>query len=103
KRIVATDLAEIRHYLDYVTVANDQASWLAALEQSLGTADQMEAQRLIEFGRRNSWDHRLAQTKALIDPLFPKASIIIVTYNNVDYTRLCLESVVTKTSYPCFD
>ena len=32
-----------------------------------------------------------------------KATIIIVTYNNLEYTRLTLESVLTKTRYPNYE
>jgi polysaccharide pyruvyl transferase CsaB len=32
--------------------------------------------------------------------LFPKASIIVVTYNNADLNRLCLESVFARTEWP---
>ncbi|MFY9550358.1 MAG: polysaccharide pyruvyl transferase family protein [Thermoanaerobaculia bacterium] len=35
--------------------------------------------------------------------LFPKVSIVIVTYNNVDLNRLCLESVFARTEWPCFE
>ena len=32
-----------------------------------------------------------------------KATIIIVTYNNLEYTRLALNSVLTKTTYPDYE
>lgn len=32
-----------------------------------------------------------------------KASIIVLTHNNIEYTRGCLESVFAKTSYPDFE
>jgi GT2 family glycosyltransferase len=32
-----------------------------------------------------------------------KASIIILTYNNLDYTRQCLDSIYEKTSHPEFE
>jgi GT2 family glycosyltransferase len=103
KRIVASDLAELRNYSSYVTLANGLDEWVVALERALAPAESAEVQRLIDFGRANSWQHRLTQCKALFEPLFPLASIVIVTYNNVDYTRLCLESIAKKTSYPAYE
>jgi GT2 family glycosyltransferase/glycosyltransferase involved in cell wall biosynthesis len=41
-------------------------------------------------------------TSKFID-LFPKASLIVLTYNNLDYTRQCLESIYTKTAYPNYE
>jgi GT2 family glycosyltransferase/glycosyltransferase involved in cell wall biosynthesis len=35
--------------------------------------------------------------------LFPKVSIVIVTYNNADLNRLCLESVFARTEWPQFE
>ncbi len=35
--------------------------------------------------------------------LFPKISIIVVTFNKLDYTRMCLESVVQNTEYPNYE
>ena len=37
--------------------------------------------------------------RALLD-LFPSVSIIVLTYNNLEDTRRCLESVFTRTGYP---
>jgi GT2 family glycosyltransferase/glycosyltransferase involved in cell wall biosynthesis len=103
KRIIATDLSELRHYADYVTLAHDLPSWLAALDEALVPMPREDALRRVEFGRRNGWAERLAQTRALIAPLYPLASVIVVTYNNLDYTRLCLESIFAKTAYPSFE
>jgi GT2 family glycosyltransferase len=33
----------------------------------------------------------------------PVASIVILTYNNLEYTRLCLESLYAKTRVPEFE
>jgi GT2 family glycosyltransferase/glycosyltransferase involved in cell wall biosynthesis len=36
-------------------------------------------------------------------PSTRKASLIILTYNNLDYTRLCLDSIYARTRYPDFE
>lgn len=35
--------------------------------------------------------------------IYPLVSIIIVTFNNLKYTKLCLESIFAKTAYPNFE
>lgn len=35
--------------------------------------------------------------------LYPLASIVILTYNNLDYTKQCLDSISTKTAYPNYE
>ena len=49
------------------------------------------------------WEDFYVQIKQRVPALFSKASIIIVTYNNMEYTRLCLESIYEKTIYPNFE
>jgi GT2 family glycosyltransferase len=51
----------------------------------------------------NGWKADYTKLKQRIPFLFPKASIVIVTYNNVEYTRLCLNSIYENTIHPNFD
>ena len=43
------------------------------------------------------------QLQKSISQLYPRISLIVLTYNNLNYTRQCLESIFTKTSYPNFE
>ena len=47
--------------------------------------------------------HLPLDVQQAISALYPLASIIVVTYNNLGYTRLCLESVYTRTAFPKFE
>lgn len=40
---------------------------------------------------------------ARLGDLFPKVSLVILTYNNLNYTRQCLESIYAKTAYPNYE
>ena len=35
--------------------------------------------------------------------LFDKVSIVIVSFNNTDYLKACIESIINKTSYPAYE
>jgi GT2 family glycosyltransferase len=48
-------------------------------------------------------DQQFARLQDGLCGLYPKASIIILTYNNLDYNRQCLESIFASTAYPNFD
>lgn len=52
---------------------------------------------------RSTWENAYEQIQQKIPGLFSKASIIVVTYNNLEYTRLCLQSIYEKTIYPNFE
>ena len=43
------------------------------------------------------------QLQQSISHLYPRISLIVLTYNNLNYTRQCLESIYAKTSYPNFE
>lgn len=42
-------------------------------------------------------------TRAYDVNMTPKISIILITYNNLEYTKLCLESIRNNTDYPDYD
>ena len=48
-------------------------------------------------------ERSLRAVRDAIPLLFPKVSIVIVTYNNADLNRLCLESVFARTEWPQFE
>ena len=66
-------------------------------------ASSKPAVKSIYFSSREPWDDRYKRIKQALPSLFPKVSIIIVTYNNLEYTQLCLKSVCEKTIYPNFE
>lgn len=103
KPVVATDLDELRHYADYVHLADTPETWLAALEIALEDTSLMRIQARQEFARQNTWAARFAQAEAAMLTPFPKVSVIVLTYNNLDYTRLCLRSILEKTQYPNYE
>jgi GT2 family glycosyltransferase/glycosyltransferase involved in cell wall biosynthesis/aminoglycoside phosphotransferase (APT) family kinase protein len=103
KAVVATGLAELQHYAEHVRLADGPEQWLTAVEEALHDRAPERVAARVDFARRNTWGERVAEVRAAILSLYPSASIIIVTYNNLDYTRLCLESIYEKTVYPHFE
>jgi len=100
KSVVATNLGELQHYADYVRLADGPGQWLTAIEGALTDYAPERVTERIVFASQNTWSQRVALIQEAVLALYPKASIIIVTYNNLDYTRLCLQSIHDKTVYP---
>ena len=88
--------------LDLSRWTSASQEWLNCFEQALQDNLLEDSQRL-HSATQNTWEDRYAEIKYKIPALFPKASIVIVTYNNVEYTRLCLSSIYEKTIYPNFE
>ncbi len=51
----------------------------------------------------NTWTSRLSHLDQAVRSAFPKATIIVVTYNNLALNRLCLESLLNDTDYPNYE
>ena len=88
--------------LDLSGWTSTSQDWLNCFEQALQANLPENSQRL-NSAAQNTWEDRYAAIKLKIPALFPKASIVIVTYNNAEYTRLCLSSIYEKTIYPNFE
>ncbi len=102
KPVIATALEELSYYQEYAALASSEAEWLQALDEAVHSPGRGREKR-ITFARQNTWDARMASAAPKIQALFPKISILILTYNNLDYTRLCLESIYKHTQYPNFE
>lgn len=103
KPIVATDLAELRCYKDFVKLVSGKEEWLEKIQEALKESSLDDYDKRIDFARENSWNARYAIINPRVNALYPLVSIIVVTYNNLHYTRLCLESIYNNTAYPNFE
>jgi GT2 family glycosyltransferase/glycosyltransferase involved in cell wall biosynthesis len=103
KPVVATELNELSYYADQVHLASTLDAWLAGIQHSLDANSAEKIDARIEFARQHSWRERFNQLSTAVVGLFPKASLLIITYNNLEYTTLCLDSIYQKTNYPNFE
>jgi GT2 family glycosyltransferase len=100
KPVVATQLAELGQFADYVALASTSEEWLDRLEHALVDSAPMQVAARFAFARENTWDRRVATARERLRQIYDKVSIIVVTHNNLDYNRLCLESLFSNTLYP---
>lgn len=100
KPVVSTGLPEVREMGTVCEVANDAGEFVSLVRKCLDQpGDGSERQA---FAKAQTWAHR---AKALIevsedhkhDPL---ASVIVVTYNNLELTKQCLASLDEYSDYP---
>jgi GT2 family glycosyltransferase len=105
KPVVAVNLPELRPMAreGLLTLADDASGFAGAIDRALAQDDDCRRERRRAFAARNTWSDRCDAFDAAVRNLFPPASIIIVTYNNLGLTQMCLESVFRETDYPNFD
>jgi GT2 family glycosyltransferase/glycosyltransferase involved in cell wall biosynthesis len=95
--VVSTDLPEIAQYADCVYLAHTPETFLAQLDAAVGEADPERVERRKEIARQNTWQKRYRQITAAWQETGPRTSLVLVTYNNLSLTKLCLESIVRNT------
>ncbi|MGE0451185.1 MAG: glycosyltransferase [Vicinamibacterales bacterium] len=100
KPVVATRLAELERFEDQVRLVDGDDGWADAVAQALESCPPERVAARVAFARANTWEHRASVLSGCFDRLFPKVSIVIVTHDNVDYSRLCLESLARHGTYP---
>ncbi|MBN1394959.1 MAG: glycosyltransferase [Pirellulales bacterium] len=105
KPVVAVDLPELRPLARrrLLSLADDARGFAAEIERELGE-DGPERRRLRQdFAAGNTWAERAATFDRELRDLFPKASIIVVTYNNLHLNQGCLESIFHRTDWPNYE
>ena len=58
------------------------------------------AARRRHSARPHDWKNRADRLDTAIRGAFPKVSVIVLTYNNLRFTRACLKSLEVNTCYP---
>lgn len=103
KPVVAAPLVELLLYNDYLYLADTPEDFLERIDLALTENDPVLMHQRIALAKENDWRDRYQKLDRAIVQLYPKASIIIVTYNNVELTQLCVESLLRNTTYPNYE
>lgn len=100
KPVVATNMSELQQYREHVYLAETTEDFIAKLDTAIAENDPQLAEQRRALARQHTWKNRYDRIEAELRQSVPRASIIIVTYNNLALTRLCMESVLRNTEYP---
>ena len=102
KPVVCVDLPEVAQFGDLVSCASTQDEFIRSVSEIISLPDNdSDIQLRKEFAREQTWDHRIVilEQEILNIPL-PKISVIVLTYNNLDLTKACLDSILRWSDYP---
>src|SRR5205085_11280315 len=86
--------------VSFATTAEEFAKQIE-LEVARDNGERADERR--RFARRNTWTSRFAQLADAIRPLYPRVSVVVLTYNNLELTKLCVESILRNTRWPNFE
>ncbi|QJC53873.1 glycosyltransferase [Paenibacillus albicereus] len=100
KPVVSVALPELVAMKEVVYLANAYSEFEHYIQEALDESDVALQEKRKKFAKQNSWSSRY---ESLSDKLnrnyYPKVSIVIVTYNNWNYTKQCLDSVFKNSKY----
>jgi GT2 family glycosyltransferase/glycosyltransferase involved in cell wall biosynthesis len=100
KPVVSTFMPELEPFRDLLFFAGDAADFVAKLDAAIAEEDEGLRARRVETARRNTWPARAAVMLSAIRETHPRVSIVIVSYNNHELTRACIESVLRNSMHP---
>lgn len=103
KPVVAPAMAELFPYREYLYIARDHDDFLAKVDAAAAERDPGLVERRVALARENTWQRRVEAIEAGIRKAHPRASVVVVSYFNLDFTRRCLESVLRNSVYPTFE
>lgn len=102
KPVVSVDLPEMTQFGDLVHIAGDKQAFVSAVDHVLSYPEPHAlVERRKEFAAGQTWQHRVEVLirHAESPACDAKVSVIVVTYNNIDLTRKCLESLEVHSQY----
>lgn len=103
KPVVSIRLPELEPYREHLYLAENAAEFIAQLDRAISetTPELMKTRKAL--ARQHTWTNRYEQIDRELTQGTPRASIVIVTYNNLALTRLCLESLLRNTEYANYE
>ena len=98
--VVASPLPELERFKDWVQVAGTPEEFTRALETALERESPGLAQERKKAVRVHTWARRFYDLHSAIADLFGRVSVILLTWNSLDLTKGCLESLQRTTTHP---
>lgn len=107
KPVVATAMPEVELMSEYVHIGYNKEEFLEKIHTAVSEADDIELKETRKaWALQHDWSSRsreLSQQLDLINTAEEKVSLIVLTYNNLDLTKSCLESIIKHTTYSNFE
>ncbi len=100
KPVVAARMPELLPFAGECFLYEGLPEFLRQVERALPVKDDLvrvEARRAV--ARDNTWEARMDVLRPALQGLYPRASVIVVTYDGLEMTKACVESLLEKTAY----
>lgn len=105
KKIVATEIPELMPFRDeYVYMSNDDQKFTEYVKACLDGTDNLKGmEECIAFAKENDWQKRFECFAEACRNQVPMVSVIVLTYNNLDLNKNCINSILNQTAYANYE
>ena len=103
KPVVSVDLPELNSFRELLYVARDRNHFVEQLDRAVAEDNPAIKERRRQFAAKNTWGQRYEAIVTGLSDATPLASIIVVTYNGLAMSKLCLDSVIRNTDHPNYE
>jgi GT2 family glycosyltransferase len=103
KPVVSTKIPELVSFEDYLYLADGKEDFVKKIATALAENSKEIRDKRIKLAKENTWDKRHAVLNVALGNLYPMGSIIVVSFNNLELTKLCLSSIYFRSQYPNFE
>ena len=102
KPVVSIKLPELDQFGSLANTAENPTEFIAAVQGILEQLPEPDSASLArqQFAKAQTWKHRAIALRQAIDSLpVPRVSVVVLTYNNLELTKACLDSLVNESNY----
>ena len=99
KPVVAVRFPEIERLADLITLTSTPAEFIHGIRRGLRERDPDLRARRIAYARENTWQKRAGELRRVVEPCFPKVSIVVLAHNQSWFTGVCLASIEKFSRY----
>jgi GT2 family glycosyltransferase/glycosyltransferase involved in cell wall biosynthesis len=103
KPVVSVELPELQPYPGYFYPVSSNAEFVSQTERALSEDGPERRRARVELARENTWTDRYRTIESATRSWYQKTAVIICSFNNPDYLRMCLDSLREKTDYPNYE
>ncbi|HET9393794.1 MAG TPA: glycosyltransferase [Candidatus Rubrimentiphilum sp.] len=100
KAVVASPMPEVIDATPLAYIARDERDFERQIEKALAEDSPELRKRRFEWAQEQTWRSRAKQFAEAIESVTPSVSIVVLTYNNWQFTKDCLHSILTLSDYP---
>lgn len=101
KPVVSTSIPELIPYRKMIYFGDDPRSYTLAVKNALAEKSSSLAKARMTVARTNTWSQRaLTLQNHLWAKLYPKVSVIILTYNHPHLSKASIDTTLYRSKYP---